>query len=54
VLKKEILISFDKKRDIFVKKNTVFLKKYGKKNYSNKIYGYGSGHPKKNRIYQSG
>jgi len=31
VLKKEILISFDKKRDIFVKKNTVLLKKYGKK-----------------------
>jgi len=47
VLKKEILISFDKKRDIFVKKNTVLLKKYSKKNYSNKIYGYGSGHPTK-------
>jgi len=41
VLKKEILISIDKKRDIFVKK------KYGKKNYNNKIYGYGSGHPTK-------
>jgi len=48
VLKKEIIISFDKKRDIFVKKkNTVLLKQYGKKNYSNKIYGYGSGHPTK-------
>ena len=28
------------KRDIFVKKNAVLLKKYGKKNYTNKIYGY--------------
>jgi len=25
----------------------VLLKKYSKKNYSNKIYGYGFGHPTK-------
>jgi len=25
----------------------VLVKKYGKKNYSSKIYGYGSGHPTK-------
>ena len=34
-------------RDIFVKKNMVLFKKYGKQNYSKKKYVYGSGHPTK-------
>jgi len=54
VLKKEILISFDKKRDIFVKKNTVLLKKTVKTITLTKYMVMDLDIQQKNRIYQSG